>query len=250
MKSRSVEGSKLDVSALGDVIELSIETIRKPELEKLQGLDELPLEMLALRWLSAADLTVVPFPKNLIRFRIWHSSKLKSLKGLETAENLKELYICDNGSPLDISALHSLTKLEHLIVDGGYGDGNALIGFDALEGLPIEQLTMINIKGADLDLGPVARLPKLKELDLPTRLFPAEEVAKVAAAKPWYYGQLKDLPKAKSHFANPCKKCGQMPHELFLKGKKFLWCLDCQGAKVADHLADFDALVSKCLGRT
>ncbi len=250
MKSRSIEGSKLDVSALGDIAGLSIQTIRKLELGKLQGLDGLQLKELELRWLSAADLTVVSFPKTLVSFRIWHSPKLKSLEGLETAENLKELYIRENGSPLDISALRALTKLEHLIIDGGYGDGNTLTGFDVLEGLPIEHLTMINIKGADLDLGPVARLPQLKELDLPTRLFPAEEVAKVAAAKPWYYEQLKDLPKAKSHFANPCKKCGQMPHELFLKGKKFLWCLDCQGARVAEHLADFDALVSKYLGRT
>lgn len=244
MSSRTFNADKLDISGLACVTDLAIHNIRKADWKKLIGLDELPLRSLELRGLSSPDLTVVPFPNTLLSLRVWHSSKLKSLAGLETATGIKELYLRDNGRTLDISAITALTQLEHLIIDGGYGDAQTLESLAAIEEMPIQELTLINVSVDDLDLGPIARLPSLRRLRLSERMLASEQVARIAAAKPWYYDQLKTLPQANGTYADQCKKCGQFPHELFLKGKKFLWCLECQKTKVAEHLADFDALVS------
>lgn len=243
MSVRQFEAARLEIDKLGSVTDLYVHTIRKSELKKLVGLDQLNLNSLTIRWLSSPDLSVVPLPNCLVSLSLWHSSKLKSLKGVEQANNLKELYLRENGNPLDIAEVANLQKLEILIINGGYGNGQQLMDLSPLEGLPIEEITFINVKGEGLDFGPIARLPKLKKLMLPELLTPTEELAKVAAAHPWYFEQLMDLEQAEASFASRCKKCDALPHKLFLKGKKWLWCKNCQGDKIEEHLNAFRALV-------
>ncbi|WP_299154230.1 hypothetical protein [uncultured Tateyamaria sp.] len=244
MNSKTIEACNFDVSSLAGLEGLTIHNIRKAELGKLDGLADLPLKSLELRWLSSPDLTPVPLPETLDSLTVWHSSKLKSVTGIERAQNLKEVYLRENGSPIDITGLSALGDLEHLIIDGGYGDGQKINDLAPLEGLPLTELSLVNIKGDGLDFGAIARLSKVKKLNLSTLKVPPEELARIAKSKQWYMDQLMDLPQANASYAKPCKKCGDLPHELFLKGKKWHWCLTCQKPKVEEHLEGFRRLVA------
>ena len=110
-----IEGKDLNLETLineePQKSELAIYTIRKSELPKLQGLQHLPLQSLELRWLSSPDLTSVPLPATLENLMVWHSSKLKSLNGIEAAANLKSLVLEDNGPLEDLTSVSKLKNL-------------------------------------------------------------------------------------------------------------------------------------------
>jgi len=118
MPFHRTEGAKLDIAKLDAVTELCVNSVRKADLKNLAGLDQLHLEHLELRGLSAPDLVDVPLPPSLINLRIWHSSKLKSLDGIGMLPNLKPLELRENGQPLDISAISQLDNLEELSIEG------------------------------------------------------------------------------------------------------------------------------------
>ncbi|MCV0424447.1 MAG: hypothetical protein K5905_03160 [Roseibium sp.] len=80
-------------------------------------------------------------------------------------------------------------------------------------------MTLIAVDGGSLDLAPVARLPHLESLDLHGPNFAPDELAKVAAAYPWFLNQLMKLPDYPID-GMACKKCGNRKKELFIKGKK------------------------------
>ncbi|SFI56556.1 hypothetical protein SAMN04488095_1246 [Jannaschia pohangensis] len=186
MAARQFDGERLDLSTLGHVTELSVNTIRKADLKRLRGLDALPLEALALRWLSASDLTVVPMPPGLRALRLWHSSKVKTLDGIEQAPGLMALDLRELGQPLDLLAVAGLRDLRRLSVQGGYGAGQRIVSLAPLSGLPIEDLTLMAVDGADLDLGPVTRMRALRKLTLTgTKLDPAG-MAAIKAAHAWF----------------------------------------------------------------
>ncbi|MEJ6403038.1 hypothetical protein [Yoonia sp. 2307UL14-13] len=186
MSHRQFEAARLDITTLGNATTLSVHTIRKAEWKKLKGLDTLTLEGLSLRWLSAPDLTMVPFPACLKSFSLWHSSKLKSLAGIEQAVALQDVHLRENGNPLDLSALAELTSLRVLGIEGGYNTAQQVVDLAPLAGLPIEELTLIAVDGTDLDLTPLCDLPNLRKLDISAPSISPEALKPVAEAHPWF----------------------------------------------------------------
>ncbi len=246
MKLR-IEGENLDVQTLlkeqPNLKHLQLYTVRKAEFKRLDGLDQLPLESLELRWYSGPDLTHVPLPKTLKHFHVWHCGKLRSLDGLEAAPQLEELIYDDNCRLDNTDALSSLTQLKRLQLSGSRGSSNHKISsIEAISNLPIEALAMFAIDGKELDLTPITRLKKLKTLDLNGLDFAPTELAKVAAAFPWFFEQLLDLEDMDiSGFA--CKKCNGTQKKLFLQRKKWLWCPSCNQAGIDKALDEFRELV-------
>ncbi len=220
-----IEGEQLNIPSLLQErplrTELAIYTVHKAHLYKLAGLDGLPLESLELRWLSAPDLTPVPFPPALSTLMVWHCSKLRSLKGLEVVSQLQHLVLEDNAPLEDATALSALKDLKSLSITGGFTSQQKVSSLDAISGLPIERLTLRAIAGGELDLSVVADLPNLKELDVHGPNFAPKELAKVAAVHPWFLDQLLDL----EDYTLPgmkCKTCGGSQKQLFLRRKKYL----------------------------
>ncbi len=244
MPFHRTEGAKLDIAKLGAVTELCINTVRKADLKNLVGLHQLPLEHLELRWLSAPDLRDMPFPPSLISLRIWHSSKLKSLDGIGELPNLKTLELRENGQPLDISAISQLENLEELSIEGGYGAGQRIVSLFPLQNMKITTLVLSAIDGKELDLEPVARMSSLRTADIAPLNFEHVELAKVAAAKPWFFEALMDLETAKDGFAKRCAKCGDRKKMLFLRKKKWLWCEVCESKGLQRNLDYFRDLVA------
>ncbi len=244
--NRTFTAERLDVDDLAlrmpQGSSLSINTIRKSDLKRLRGLEKLPLAFLGLRWLSASDLTVIPMPPSVVELRIWHSNKLCSLIGIEAAPKLEQLALRENGPLEDASALRELPKLRSLSIEGGQTSLQQIASLDFLEGLPLQELVLIAVDGAELDLGPIARLPALTSLVITGAHFAPEELAKVAAAHPWFFDQLMDLPDCLIS-GTGCKKCRGSQKEMFLKGTKGLWCPVCSEAGLDKALDGFKALV-------
>lgn len=244
---RTFDAERLDVSELAARMpqgsSLSINTIRKSDIKRLAGLDKLPLVFLGLRWLSASDLTSIPLPTSIKGLRIWHSNKLKSLKGIEVASELEELDLRGNGLLEDATALRTLLNLRTLSIEGDQASQQKVATLEFLEGLPIRHLSLQAVDGAALDLGPVARLAALETLELSGLNFQAPELAKVAAAHPWFYEQLMDLPDCKINGMR-CKKCSGPQKELFLRSKKSLWCPVCSETSLKKVLDSFSDLVA------
>ena len=244
---RTFDAERLDVPYLAQRMpagsSLSINTIRKSDLKRLKGLESLSLEFLGLRWLSAPDLTAVPLPPSLAELRIWHSPKLKSLSGIEAAPDLEQLDLRENGLLEDATALRNLPRLRTLSIEGGHTSLQKIANLDFLEGLPLQHLSLVAVDGASLDLGPVARLPELETLVLHGPSFSHQELAKLAAAHPWFYDQLTDLPDCSIN-GTTCKTCGGRQKMLFLKMVKGLWCPICDKKGLETALKAFDDLVA------
>lgn len=242
-----IEGKDLNIDNLSrahpTLTELSLHNVRTAYLPKLADLEKLPLHSLGLRWFAGADLTALSFPPNLQHLTIWHSSKLRSLKGLEAAKALETLVLRDNGPLEDLSALRDLPALKTLSIEGGYGEPQKISTLAQLDGLPLRSLQLRAVKGVALDLTPLTHLPDLNELDLHGPNFDPAELAKVAAAHPWFYDQLRDL-KDYPLQGMRCKKCGGVQKEMFLRGKKFLWCPICSKSGLQKVLDAFDAQVT------
>lgn len=241
-----IEGQDLDIEKLVEEhpprSELAIFTIRKADLAKLKGLDLLPLKTLGLRWMSAPDLTEVPFPKTLKELSVWHCSKLRSLNGLQEAENLEHLGLEDNGPLENLDAIGGLKNLTSLTIIGGFNALQKISSLKALEGLKIRRLILRAVAGSDLDLSPVAGLGHLEALDIHGPNFEPRELAKVAAAHPWFLEQLLDLEDYTLGGMN-CAKCGGRQKQMFLKRKKFLRCPICDEAIMHRTIDEFVKLV-------
>ena len=241
-----IEGKDLDMAALlaerPPRKELAIFTVHNRELGRLEGLDQLPLTSLGLRWISAPDLRQVPLPPGLESLAIWHCSKLRSLDGIEQARGLKQLVLEDNAPLEDASALAALTSLAELSIQGGFTAQQKVTSLAGISDLPIAKLTLRAIAGGDLDLTPVARLKKLEALDLHGPNFARQELAKVCAAHPRFYARLLDL-KDYGLKGMRCKKCGGKQKEMFLRRGKFLMCPSCDRAAIERALSGFDRLV-------
>ena len=243
-----IEGKQLHVPSLlaenPQRRELAIFTVHHRDLERMKGLDRLPLTSLGLRWISAPDLKRVPLPGTLRDLAIWHCSKLRSLDGLEAAADLRTLVLEDNGPLEDAGALAGLKHLSTLSIQGGFVSKQKILSLEALEGLPIRNLTLRAVQAGGVDLSPVARLSQLERLDIHGPNFDPAELAKVAAAHPWFLDQLLDL-EDYGLKGMKCKKCNGTQKQMFLRRKKFLWCPKCDEKGLQRTIEGFLDLVEK-----
>lgn len=255
-KARSllVWGEAVDVGilkALPKLEALEVYKIRTRDLPKVQALGELPLRGLGLRFWSEPDLTAFRPPPGLETLTVWQSNKLESLDGIEAAADLETLVLNDNGKLQSLEPLVVLLKLKVLSITGGIWNKQKTAGLGALAGLEaLRELQLRGIDGRGVDLAPVAQIPKLEKLDLWARDFAMEEVAKVAAAYPWFLEQLLDLKDYGLRDSyGVCGKCESMRKEMFLKGRKFLWCPLCDKKGLDRLLGLFETAVEEARGQ-
>lgn len=243
-------GEAVDIDrllALPKLKTLNIYKLRSRELDQVARLNELSLDNLSLRFWPEPDLSSVPLPASLKHLTIWQSNKFTALDGIETASGLESLYLSDNGPLQGVKPLKALPKLTSLAISGGIWTSQKM---PSLEGLAdLEGLTHLHLQGIDgrhVDLTPVAQIPNLTSLDLWARDFPLAEVAKVAAAFPFFHTDLLDLEDypLRDSYGN-CGTCGSNRKQMFIKGGKFLWCPVCDQKGLERQLAKFEAAVDQ-----
>ncbi|MEM9814396.1 MAG: hypothetical protein AAF913_17195 [Pseudomonadota bacterium] len=237
-------GETFDLSRVPDSARvLRLHTVRKAHLGKLAGLQDLPLRELELRWISAPDLEALPLPACLQTLKIWHSPKLRSLRGVERATALRTLVWTDTGTLEDAMPLAQVPEFRELRIEGGPGSSQKTADLAFLADLRLESLTLRGIAGASLDLSPVAALAEGTRIEIHGPSFKPEELAKVAAAHPPVLDDLMALRDYPPSLGLACKTCGGIRKELFLRGKKGLWCPVCEAKGLTAQLNAFRTLV-------
>lgn len=235
---RAVDAKRL--AALPRLRTLEVYHPGERDLPRLRALADLPLTALSLRRWPAPDLRALAPPEALESLTVWQSPKLVRLDGVENIRRLKLFCLNDNGPLASLEPISALARLETLVLSGGIWGKQAV---DSLAGLAgnasLRKLVATGIKLKDPDLAPVAGLGKLRELDLWPRDHAMEEIAKVAAAHPFWLAKLldlKDYPLADR--IGQCR-CGRRRKEMFLKGRKFLWCPACEKKGLDKLLENF-----------
>lgn len=245
-----VDGTAKDFGALREFVALRELRIYKLPRRNLPALArcQLPrLTALSVRHAEAGDLGFLSSFVTLETLTVWQSPKVTRLDGIERLTRLTALALSDIGAIASLAPLAVLTGLRSLALAGGVSSTQELPSLAPLRALErLESLNLIAAKAIDGDLGPICDLPRLTQLELSPRNFEPAEIARAAAAHPFWRRQLLTLPDFDTWERAPgCKKCQGRRKILFLRRKKLLWCPRCEGAKLAALVADFERLVEE-----
>jgi hypothetical protein len=205
------------------------------------------LTTLSVRHADAGDLGFLAGFATLETLTVWQCPKLKRLDGIERLTRLTALYFNDLGAIESLEPLAALTELRILALTGGIEKTQALPTLAPLKALgKLERLHLTSAKVAGGDLGPLAELPRLTQLELSPRNFEPDELARLAAAHPFFLRALLALPDFDTWDGAPgCKTCKGRRKVLFLRRKKLLWCPRCEGKKLAALVEGFERLVEE-----
>lgn len=245
-----VDGTAKDFAALRDFAALealSIYKLPRRNVPVLAGCPLPRLTRLSVRHADAGDLGFLSGFAALESLNVWQSPKVTRLDGIERLTRLTTLALSDLGAIESLAPLAPLTGLRSLALAGGVWTTQGLPSLAPLRALAaLERLNLVAAKAIDGDLGPLCDLPRLTRLELSPRNFEPAEIARVAAAHPFWRRQLLDLDDFDQWAGTAgCQKCGSHRKVLFLRRKKLLWCPRCEGAKLAALVADFERLVEE-----
>lgn len=245
-----VDGTAKDFAALaefGALRTLRIHRLPRRHVPDLAGCRLPLLTALSVRHADAPDLRFLAGFATLEALTVWQCPKLTRLDGLEELTRLTVLSLNDLGAIESLAPLAALTELRALGLTGGVWTTQGLPSLAVLRGLEkLKRLSLVGAKAGDGDLGPLCDLRQLSQLQLSPRNFEPAELARVAAAHPFWRQELLTLPDFDNWAGAPgCKTCKSSRKVLFLRRKKLLWCPQCEGAKLAALVADFERLVEE-----
>ncbi len=245
-----IDGTAKDFAALREfeaLATLQVYRLPRRHVPVLAGCRLPRLTTLSVRHADAGDLGFLSGFVTLETLTVWQCPKLTGLDGIERLTRLTTLALSDLGVIESLAPLAALTELRSLALAGGVWTTQGLPSLAPLRTLArLERLSLVAAKAIDGDLGPLCDLPRLTHLDLSPRNFEPAEIARVAAAHPFWRRQLLDLDDFDQWAGTAgCKKCGSHRKVLFLRRKKLLWCPRCEGAKLATLVADFERLVEE-----
>jgi hypothetical protein len=246
-----IDGTAKDFAALREFASLASLRIYRLPRRHVPVLAECrwpALTALSVRHADAGSLHFLSkFVTTLETLTVWQSPKLTRLDGVERLTRLTALYFNDLGAIESLAPIAALTGLRILALTGGIEKTQLLPPLAPLKALVgLEQLHLMAAKVADSDLGALTALPHLAKLDLSPRYFEPAELARLAAAHPFFLRDLLALPDFDTWNGAPgCKTCKGKRKVLFLRRKKLLWCPRCEGAKLKALLAEFEALVEE-----
>ncbi len=245
-----IDGTAKDFAALGEFAalkELQVYRLPRRHVPVLAGCRLPRLTSLSVRHADTGDLQFLAGFATLENLMVWQCPKLTRFDGIERLTRLRALALNDLGAIESLEPLAVLTQLEALGLTGGVWTTQGLPSLQPLRALTkLERLNLVAAKVIDGDLGPLCDLKHLSQLELSPRDFEPAELARVAAAHPFWRRWLLDLSDFDEWAGAPgCKKCGTHRKVLFLRRKKLLWCPRCEGEKLAALVADFERLVEE-----
>ena len=245
-----VDGTAKDFAALREfeaLTNLRIYRLPRRHVPALAGCRLPRLTTLSVRHADAGDLQFLGTFATLETLTVWQCPKLTRLDGIERLTRLTALYFNDLGTIESLAPLAALTGLRTLALTGGIEKTQALPSLAPLRALSsLEQLHLTSAKVVDGDLSPLIDFKRLTLLELSPRYFEPDELARLAAAHPFFLRQLLALPDFDTWNGAPgCKTCKGRRKVLFLRRKKLLWCPRCEGAKLAALVEGFERLVEE-----
>jgi hypothetical protein len=237
-------GEDFDASRVSaQTTSLALYTLRKKDLLRLDGLANLGITSLELRWVSAPDLTDIPLPASLEHLVVWQSPKLKSCDGIEQAPALQSLRWWDSGTLGNAAALARLPKLGDLRLASGMNEKQRISSLYFLRGLRLQTLALNGIRPHDLDIAPLLEMDSLRRICLLGSDWEIASFAALAARFPAVQADLHDLKDYPAGLGMRCPKCDGVRKKLWLRKRKFLWCPKCDATGLKNVLAQFDEMV-------
>ncbi|MBL0158535.1 MAG: hypothetical protein IPP47_15735 [Bryobacterales bacterium] len=233
---------------MAQVDELQFVHLGTSDIGRLVSLGFDRLRSLRLRDLRASDLAFLGAFPHLDSLSIWQSAKVTSLSGIQALQGLRELGLSELGPLPSLVPLSALEDLQELYLSGGVWKDQKLSGdFSPLATLEnLRRLTITNVRGP-VDLTPLSRYQHLERLSLATALFPTGEVARLAAAYPFWHQQrpwLHPLPISRGVYG--CSRCGGEQTLLLLQRTRGIWCERCDADKLSRILEKFEQLIQQC----
>lgn len=212
--------------------------------ETFEAVCRLPaVEGLHIGWSAITSLAPIRQLRTLTHFHLGSGPSAQELEALADLPALVDLEISNVRAAGDLRFLAGMHGLKALAL---CGDSNSIkplkiATLAPLSGLAsLERLSLTTVQLEDGSLESLARLPRLRHLDLSNQ-FPMEEVARLAGRRP-------DI--ACDRFVAShgpvswmaCKACHRKSmHQLTGKRKPWL-CGHCDAARLARHIAEFDAI--------
>ncbi|MEQ1636808.1 MAG: hypothetical protein ABL903_08940 [Methylococcales bacterium] len=198
------------------------------------------LEVFQIKWSNIQDLEAISGLQSLRALSIGSSTRVKSIEPIGALQSLTLLELENLKSISNFSPLRRLKALKSLAVTGSMWSRQAIESLD-----PFASMTWLTSLAIDTSsvssLRPLSWLVRLRELGLGGRL-PFEEYAWLSAMLPntecRWFAPFYDL-VASGYGA--CKSCHRDSMVMLTgKGKPVL-CKHCDAAKVAKHVALFEA---------
>ena len=197
------------------------------------------LESLYLDNIKTGDLSSLERLTGLRVLGLERCSKLTSLDDVGELESLQGLGITHFKNVHHLGPLARLKMLRALAVAGSIWTTMRVASFQPLQELQaLEFLHLTNIKPDDQSLKPLARLTKLKTLEI-ANFYPAADFAWLARSLPttecqWFrpYVEMSNL---------QCKKCGATSMVMPTGKGTALTCKDCDGPRLEKKIREWNA---------
>ena len=202
-----IDGTAKDFAALREFQRcngLQVYRLPRRHVPVLAGCRLPRLTALSVRHADTGDLQFLAGFATLENLMVWQCPKLTRFDGLERLTRLRALALNDLGAIESLAPLAALTQLEALGLTGGVWTTQGLPSLQPLRALTkLERLNLVAAKVIDGDLGPLCDLKHLSQLELSPRNFEPAELARVAAAHPFWRRWLLDLATSTSGPARP-----------------------------------------------
>lgn len=244
-----IDGGVKDIAALARLAHLEALRIWRPTSKTLEALPEMPaLRVLELEDARATSLDPLARHRHL---EIVYCAGRPALTDVSALEALPRLWHLDIRLPglHDLAPLGNLDRLKVLCVAGEKARVDSLAPLAALHDL--RRFSLWGVAVGDQSLRPFTGLSKLLFLEIQTSRFKLEEFAALAAAlpdaagphrSPWMFsGVMAQITR--------CKQCGAAGGYSTLGKPSRSFCFQCDAAKIAQHVARWEILVSAARAR-
>ncbi len=248
----AVSGRAADFGNLPDFRELEVVQVYDRVTEReVQTLGQIPsLRMLSLSYVRTTSADALAALRHLEHLHCDDAPKLTRLEFLQRIGGLRSLWLEHFRGLRELSQVGVLTQLRGLVLAGSMWTALRVESLTPLASLvQLQQLHLINLRVADGSLAPLIGLAKLRQLRVPNWFAMAEYAALAAFLpttegafhSPWFVEpRLVDEPSYSS-----CKRCGRYSLGMTLgKPTKHL-CPDCDSAKVAKLMLQWETLVAQ-----
>ena len=241
-----VDGHAKDLAVLNEfsaLKELRLYRVSKKNIQVLRELNLPNLETLTIRLATFPDLTSIAHIQSITTLVVWQCSKLRSLAGLGSIGQLRELGLMQNGPIEKLDPIAALGNLEKLTLNGGLFVNQKASSFAPIGrlGKKLKLLDLTRVRLENPDLRPLTLLPEPDEFGISARFYPLEQIAMLAAAFPKWGHQLLHLEE------NPyskCKKCGG-PKLVLFKARSRDACPHCDKERLEKFFSEFHGLVDQ-----
>ena len=204
------------------------------------------LEGLEVSYSRIKNLDALPGASSLRHLRLGMSAQIKSIEPLAAITSLESLGLENLKRITDLTPIGGLSALKTFSFSGGLWAIQKAESLEPLAGLKsLELLLLFSFQSCDESLRPLAALKSLTKLRLQADKWPMKELAWVCARLAHVDHGLGAFWECNSPGSfNVCKRCQNKSMVLTLGQEGRRICKLCDAAKLARHVADFEASVA------